>query len=145
MKAQKCSFIYWPCKLRLWQLVTGVSNTPSAGGNNMQDMLNVMRHFPGKGCYNISPVLLPVILRLLINTSLAAPGTLAHRLQRRWGQLTLPKSKNGGHFFIVTWALRSTFAKQVFPSEQLFICLPPSGEGKQVLDPPNQKTEITSV
>ena len=31
----------------------------------MQDMLKVMRHFPGKGCYNISPVLLPVILRLL--------------------------------------------------------------------------------
>ena len=36
------------------------------------------------------------------NTSLAAPGALAHRLQRRRDQLTLPKSKNGGHFSVVT-------------------------------------------
>ena len=44
------------------------------------------------------------------------PATL-HRLQRRRGQLTFPKSKNGGHFTIVTWALQSTFAKLVFPFE----------------------------
>ena len=53
IKAQKCSFICWPCKLCLWQLVTGVSNTPSVGGNNKLDVFKVMRLFPGKGCYNI--------------------------------------------------------------------------------------------
>ena len=41
---------------------------------------------------------------------LSSPA-MPHRLQHRRDQLTLPKSKNGGHFSIVTWALRSTFAK----------------------------------
>ena len=91
------------------------------------------------------------IIKNMKNTSLAAPGALTYHLQRRTAcntaeaNLHSPNQKNGCHFFIVTWALRSTFAKQVFPSEQLFVCLPPSGEGKQVLDPPNQKTEITSL
>ena len=87
-----------------------------------------------------------------MNTSLAAPGALAHclqrntacnatprarphRLQNRQGQLTFPTSKNGDHFSPVIWAL--------FGSEQLFICIPPSGEGKQVFDSPNQNTEVT--
>jgi len=62
-------------------------------------------------------------------TSLAALGALAHCLQtctaggtrslhstlhRRRSQLALPKSKKGHHLFIKTWALRSTFTKQVF-------------------------------
>ena len=38
------------------------------------------------------------------------PATL-HRLQRRQGQLTLPKSKNGDNFSIVIWAPRTTFDK----------------------------------
>ena len=42
-----------------------------------------------------------------------------HRLYYCQGQLTLPKSKNGDHFSIVTWVLQSTFAKQFFRSKQL--------------------------
>ena len=62
------------------------------------------------------------------NTSLVAPGALAHRLQRRTlcnaaphatphrlqpqqRQVTLTKSKNRDYFFTVLWVLRSSLAK----------------------------------
>ena len=41
------------------------------------------------------------------NTSLAAPGALANRLQRRTARkANKAKSKNGDHFCIVIWAFR---------------------------------------
>ena len=51
------------------------------------------------------------------NTSLAAPGALAHRLQRRTARkaneanLDFPNLENGDHFSKVIWAFWLSFAK----------------------------------
>ena len=48
-------------------------------------------------------------------------------------------SKNGGHFSLVTWELRLTFAKPVFPSEQLFFAFPLRGKANKSWTPQIKK------